>query len=91
MIWIDQPTGTGFSRGRLYERNQVQVSRNMLGFLKNFQDAFSFHNKSIYITGQSYAGVYIPYIADAMFNANDKRYFDLKGTMLVKYVDQVPI
>jgi len=34
------------------------------------------------LAGESYAGVYIPYIADAMFNAKDKKHFDLRGTLI---------
>ena len=33
----------------------------------------------IYITGESYAGFYVPYIADSFINANDTDYFNVKG------------
>jgi carboxypeptidase D len=36
----------------------------------------------IYIAGESYAGRYVPYIADAMFNSNDTTNFNIQGTML---------
>lgn len=32
----------------------------------------------MYITGESYAGLYIPYVADAFIGAKDTTYFNLK-------------
>lgn len=34
---------------------------------------------SVNLTGESYAGFYVPYIADAFLTANDTTYYDLKG------------
>lgn len=36
-------------------------------------------NWDMYITGESYAGYYVPYVADGMIQANDTEYFNLKG------------
>jgi carboxypeptidase D len=36
----------------------------------------------VYITGESYAGKYIPYLADAMFNADDKEYYNISSIMI---------
>ena len=36
----------------------------------------------MYITGESYAGQYIPYIADAMLEKNDTKYFNVKGVQI---------
>ena len=36
----------------------------------------------MYIAGESYAGKYIPYFADAMIQANDTEHFDLKGILI---------
>lgn len=33
-------------------------------------------------TGESYAGQYVPYIADGFLNATDPQYFDVKGIMV---------
>jgi carboxypeptidase D len=86
MIWVEQPVGTGFSQGESTETSQEAVAASFLGFLKNFQDTFNFKNKKIYIAGESYAGMYVPYIADAMFNSNDTTHFDVQGTMIYEYV-----
>ncbi len=47
-----------------------------------FMDTFDLHGRKVYITGESYAGKYIPYLADAMLNQNDKSYFNLKGIQI---------
>jgi carboxypeptidase D len=82
MIWVEHPVGTGFSQGPSTETSHEQVAASFLGFLKNFQDTFNFKNKKIYISGESYAGMYVPYIADAMFNSNDTTHFNVQGTMI---------
>jgi carboxypeptidase D len=86
MIWVEQPVGTGFSQGESTETSQEAVAASFLGFLKNFEETFNFKNKKIYIAGESYAGMYVPYIADAMFNSNDTKHFDVQGTMIYEYV-----
>jgi carboxypeptidase D len=37
---------------------------------------------TIYITGESYAGFYVPYIADAMLNKQDKTYYNLNSIQI---------
>jgi len=87
-LWVEQPVGTGFSQGDQNETNEKAVAESFLAWFKNFIDTFSLHGKKIYIAGESYAGLYVPYIADAMFNTKDKRYFDLRGTMIYEYADR---
>lgn len=53
-----------------------------IGFFKNFVDTFDLHNRKVYITGESYAGYYVPYIADAMHNKTDTKYYDVEGIMI---------
>jgi carboxypeptidase D len=36
----------------------------------------------IYIAGESYAGVYVPFIASQMLDAKDSNYFNVEGTMI---------
>ncbi|KAF3931168.1 hypothetical protein ABW19_dt0201273 [Dactylella cylindrospora] len=82
MVWIEQPVGTGFSEGEPNIKNEEDLAAQFLGFVQNFIDKFDLHGKRIWITGESYAGKYIPYIADAMFNRKDTKYFNIKGTLL---------
>lgn len=58
------------------------LSAQFLGFWRNFVQTFSLQGWKVYIAGESYAGRYVPYIADAMFNANDTTYFNIQGTMM---------
>ena len=36
----------------------------------------------VYVTGESYAGYYVPYIANAMYEKQDTTYFNAKGIMI---------
>ena len=82
MIWVEQPVGTGFSQGTPSATSETDVAAQFLGFFKNFIDTFGLQGRKIYITGESYAGYYVPYIADAMLNSRDKAHFDVKGILV---------
>lgn len=74
------------------------MAAQFLGFWENFVDTFDLQGRKVFITGESYAGYYVPYIADAMLNKNDttvsishsntrvctncQQYFDLEATMI---------
>jgi carboxypeptidase D len=81
MVWIEQPVGTGFTQGKPTATSQEESAAQFLGFWKNFMDTFALTGKKVYITGESYAGRYVPYIADAMLNANNTDYYDVKAIM----------
>ncbi|TVY25102.1 Carboxypeptidase [Lachnellula hyalina] len=82
MIYIDQPVSTGFSPGNILVNNEHDVAEQFKGFWKNFIDTFSLHGYKVYITGESYAGQYIPYIASGMLDTNDTKYFNVKGVQI---------
>lgn len=79
---MEQPVGTGFSTGTVTAQNEDDVARQFMGFWKNFVDAFGMQGYSVYITGESYAGAYCPFIASNMLDANDTTYFDVKGMVI---------
>ncbi|KAF2764861.1 alpha/beta-hydrolase [Teratosphaeria nubilosa] len=87
VVWIEQPAGTGFSplKGTPAPTNEIEVAEQFLGFWKNFIDTFGLHGKKVYITGESYAGYYVPYIADAMHNAteasNNTDYYNIQSIL----------
>lgn len=81
MVWVEQPVGTGFTQGTPTATSQEEVAEQFLGFFKNFVETFGLQNRKVYITGESYAGRYVPYIADAMLQKNDSCYYDVKGVM----------
>jgi carboxypeptidase D len=82
MLWVEQPVGTGFSTGKPTATNEKEVAAQFLGFFKNFIDTFALQGKKIYIAGESYAGYYVPYIADAMLDTKDTKYYDLQGILI---------
>ena len=82
MVWVEQPVGTGFSQGVPNATSEADVASQFMGFFKNFVDTFGLQGRKIFIAGESYAGYYVPYIADAMFNAKDKTYFNIDSIMI---------
>ncbi|KAF2729635.1 carboxypeptidase cpdS precursor [Polyplosphaeria fusca] len=100
MVWVEQPVGTGFSPvGNSHVATSTEeAAQQFLGWFKNFIDTFDLQNRKIYITGESYAGKYIPYFADAMLQKNDSRYYDAKGILVYDpsvntdaVLEQVPV
>ncbi|BGP12710.1 hypothetical protein JCM10213_008848 [Rhodosporidiobolus nylandii] len=69
VLFLDQPAGTGFSYVTKNDdvRELADAAQHVVTFLSNFYRVFpEFANMDTYIAGESYAGQYIPYIADAI-------------------------
>jgi carboxypeptidase C (cathepsin A) len=63
MIWLDQPTGVGFSHGASADQdfNETDVGANVYWFLQGFIEKFpQFNGRDFYVTGESYGGHYVP-------------------------------
>jgi carboxypeptidase D len=82
IVWIDQPISTGFSTGNATATNEDIVASQFLGFWRNFVDTFELKGRKVYITGESYAGMYSPYIASAMIQQSDTDYYNVSGLMV---------
>ncbi|CAH0052024.1 unnamed protein product [Clonostachys solani] len=82
VIWIEQPVGVGYSQGTPNITNEVELGLQFIGFWKNFIETFDLHGATTYITGESYAGYYVPYIADAFITAADDTYYKLGGVAI---------
>ncbi|KAH8671597.1 Alpha/Beta hydrolase protein [Xylariales sp. PMI_506] len=82
IVYIEQPIGTGFSTGTVTATNEEDIADQFNGFWKNFVDTFALQGYKIYITGESYAGAYCPYIASAMLDLNDTTYYNVNGMMI---------
>ncbi|KPV77963.1 uncharacterized protein RHOBADRAFT_50486 [Rhodotorula graminis WP1] len=84
VIFIDQPVGTGYAYMATgsYVHELKEVGAHMIEFLANFYKVFpEFVNHDTYLAGESYAGQYIPYIADAILSS--KRVpTNLKGLLI---------
>lgn len=74
LLFVDQPIGTGFSKGRVidYVTNEDEIAEDFYIFLKGFFEKFpEFKGRELYITGESYAGHYIPAIGAYLKQKND--------------------
>ncbi|KAI0637548.1 alpha/beta-hydrolase [Trametes polyzona] len=68
ILFVEQPVGTGFSQGKPDVTNEDQVAAEVVGFLQQFLDIFKeLQGKKLYVTGESYAGMYVPYITNYIF------------------------
>ena len=61
---------------------EEEIAQDFIKFFKNWEKTFGIKNYKIYITGESYAGRYVPYISAAMLDEKDKEYYDLSGKSL---------
>ncbi|KAF9671772.1 hypothetical protein SADUNF_Sadunf12G0083300 [Salix dunnii] len=88
MLYLETPIGVGFS----YARNSSSyvavddeaTARDNLVFLQGWFNKFpQYRNKDLFITGESYAGHYIPQLAKLMVEINkNEKLFNLKGIAL---------
>jgi carboxypeptidase D len=79
VIRVDQPVGSGFSEGTSTATSEIDIATDFNNWFVNFQNIFGIKNYKIYVTGESYAGRYVPYIAHAMIEREDPARFDLSG------------
>jgi carboxypeptidase D len=74
VLYIDQPIGTGLSTapsGRL-ARNQTHINIMFAAFLRHFLKVFpEYSGSSLWLSGESYAGVYIPNFALHLLQGTD--------------------
>uniref|UniRef100_A0A6P7GKH8 Carboxypeptidase n=1 Tax=Diabrotica virgifera virgifera TaxID=50390 RepID=A0A6P7GKH8_DIAVI len=101
VIYIDQPAGTGWSfTNKGYAQNQTKVGDDLYSALVQFFTLFDeYQSNPFIITGESYAGKYIPAIAHAIdkYNPSASVRINLQGLAIgngltdpkyqVKYAD----
>ncbi|CAG8551048.1 12738_t:CDS:10 [Funneliformis caledonium] len=76
VLYVDQPVGTGFSfsKPNAYVKNMTQVTQQFLSFLDKFFEIFpEYSQDDMYLSGESYAGTFIPYIANGILKRNNER------------------
>ncbi|WCJ26738.1 serine carboxypeptidase-like 45 [Euphorbia peplus] len=88
MLYLESPIGVGFSYSsdsNSYDSvSDKTTAWDNLVFLQKWFDRFpQYRNRSLFITGESYAGHYVPQLAELMLEFNKKqRLFNLKGIAL---------
>ncbi|EAW10193.1 putative serine carboxypeptidase [Aspergillus clavatus NRRL 1] len=76
VLYVDQPAGTGFSTASdpYPVRDNDRVTLDFYKWLQNFFAHFPhMRSKRVYLIGESYAGIYIPYFASEIME-NQKKY-----------------
>jgi len=75
MVYMDQPVGTGFSHAKSpldYDANEKTLAEDFYRFLVRFLEKYpEYKKRSMFITGESYAGKYIPAISAKIVAENN--------------------
>ncbi|KAI1289754.1 putative serine carboxypeptidase CPVL [Halotydeus destructor] len=82
-VYIDNPVGTGFSFTKHdagYATNQTDVASDLFEALQQFFTLFhEYQANDFYVTGESYAGKYVPAIAYKIHTEGKNAKMSLKG------------
>ncbi|TQN64406.1 Carboxypeptidase Y-like protein [Colletotrichum shisoi] len=91
ILYIDQPAGTGFSVGSPNATTEKEIAQQFLGFYHNWMETLGTKGRKTDLTGESYAGHYIPYIGDTMIKSNQSADYNLSGALMSSpYIRSVP-
>ncbi|TYH77825.1 hypothetical protein ES332_D04G182300v1 [Gossypium tomentosum] len=91
LLFIESPVGVGFSytntSSDLYQLGDEITANDSYTFLVNWFKRFpQFKSHDFYIAGESYAGHYVPQLAEVIFDNNkhvpESNYINLKGCMV---------
>ncbi|KAA1474008.1 alpha/beta-hydrolase [Dentipellis sp. KUC8613] len=80
VVWVDQPVGAGFSQGEPNISNDDELAAQLVGFFQQFLEVFSeLKGSNFWLSGESYAGFYVPYIANWIYEHASALDLKLKG------------
>ncbi|GAV65683.1 Peptidase_S10 domain-containing protein, partial [Cephalotus follicularis] len=89
LLFLESPSGVGFSYSNrtsdLLDTGDGRTAEDSLEFMIRWLDRFPrYKNREVYITGESYAGHYVPQLARKImiYNKNSKHPINLKGIMV---------
>lgn len=88
MVYVDQPVGVGFSPSfdSFYMNNSVAASGDFESFLyqffEHYQSLYALDELDVYLTGESYAGHYIPIFAHKILTSKILANIKLKGVAI---------
>jgi len=70
MMWVDQPPGTGFSKGKDVT-TETEIAEDMWAFLQNFITQFpQYFANGFFVIGESYGGHYVPNVMNYIWKQN---------------------
>ena len=79
MIYIDQPVDTGFSYGHTLVTTMDEACEQFMNLMTNIWWWFPFDGVPLYMTGESYAGKYIPQFSWALLQNGN---FNLQASLM---------
>ena len=90
VLFLESPPGVGFSyidagAAKLpYVANDTTTAADSLGALQDFFAAYpAFAARPLWLSGESYAGIYVPWLAQAILESGDARLVgQLKGVLV---------
>ena len=92
IIYLESPAGTGFSyinstiKEDLYLNDNISAADNLQALLKFYEKFPEWKNQIFYISGESYAGIYVPILAYEILEYNkkveDSEKINLKGILV---------
>ncbi|POW00850.1 hypothetical protein PSTT_12852, partial [Puccinia striiformis] len=87
MLYLEHPAGVGFSTGKAVINNEDQVADYIFKFLNNFLKVFpEMNGANFYLTGESYAGMYLSYAANLIYAKQSQLALKLKGVLFIDAV-----
>lgn len=79
---MEQPIATGFTGGTPQARTENDIASDLYAFLSNFYQIFpGLEGKRLWLTGESYAGRYIPFTADLLLSQRTN--FNYQGSLII--------
>ncbi|KAA1077550.1 hypothetical protein PGT21_011640 [Puccinia graminis f. sp. tritici] len=84
MLYLEHPANVGFSTGKAVINNENQVADYIFKFLTNFLKVFpEMNSANFYLTGESYAGLFISYTANLIYARQSELALKLKGVLFI--------
>ncbi|KAI0280491.1 alpha/beta-hydrolase [Russula aff. rugulosa BPL654] len=78
ILYVEQPIGTGFTQGKPTAMNEDDVAAQFVGFLQQFLEIFKeLKGKNSMLLVKQYAGMYVPYIANYIYEHTTRETLDL--------------
>jgi len=87
MVFLEQPAGVGFSYSNDpadYNTNDTRSAEDNYAFLLGFLELFpEYVGRDLWLTGESYGGVYVPYLSSLILSGSSQSLIDqFKGFMI---------